>query len=45
VQEACRVGGKEEPGVAEEEAPAATAQEVLVEGEMAAAAVARQHLN
>jgi hypothetical protein len=35
--------GEEKPGVAEEEASAATAQGVLVGGEMAAAAVARQH--
>lgn len=35
VQEACRVGGEHEPGVAEEEAPASAAeQEFLVGGEM-----------
>jgi hypothetical protein len=48
VQEACGVGGEKEPGVAEEEAPAAAAEgEVLVGGDMDAAAttaVASQHL-
>jgi hypothetical protein len=48
VQEARRVGGEKEPRVAEEEAPAAAAEaEVLVGGEMDAAAttaVASQHL-